>query len=69
MPKISKCDNKNKKRKKNIHRVHLPRSLQVTAKIKPKKEIMANFLNLLQIKIEFINGLRLLKKNKIIIPV
>jgi len=38
----------------------------MTAKIKPKKETMANFLNLSQIKMEFINGLQLLKKNKII---
>ena len=60
MPKISKCD------KKNTSRAHLPHSLQVTAKIKPKKETMANFLNLSQIKMEFINGLQLLKKNKII---
>jgi hypothetical protein len=38
----------------------------MTAKIKLKREIMANFLNRSQIKMEFTNGHRLLKKNKII---
>jgi hypothetical protein len=41
----------------------------MTAKIKPKRETMANFLNLLQIKMEFTSGFQLLKKNKIIISV
>jgi hypothetical protein len=36
----------------------------MTAKIKPKKEIMASFLNRSQIKTEFINGpLSLKNKN------
>jgi hypothetical protein len=38
----------------------------MTAKIKPKKEITASFLNRSQIKTEFINGHQLLKNNKII---
>jgi hypothetical protein len=36
----------------------------MTAKIKPKKEIMASFLNRSQIKMECTNGPQLLKKNK-----
>jgi hypothetical protein len=38
----------------------------MTAKIKPKRETMASFLNQLQIKMEFTSGHQLLKKNKII---
>jgi hypothetical protein len=36
----------------------------MTAKIKPKKETMASFLNRSQIKTEFINGHQLLKNDK-----